>query len=73
MVPAGGKGRFSLEDVVCGGMMVDLLGKEGEMARSCEHGRELIRLGLKEDLAFCVQTNVSSSVPVFKKGSITLD
>jgi phosphosulfolactate phosphohydrolase-like enzyme len=44
-----------------------------EMARSCEHGRELIRLGLEEDLAFCVQTNVSSSVPVFKKGSITLD
>jgi 2-phosphosulfolactate phosphatase len=95
MVPAGGKGRFSLEDVVCGGMMMDLLGKEGaaltdgarasrilykafdrdllEMARSCEHGRELIRLGLEEDLAFCVQTNVSSSVPVFKKGSITLD
>ena len=95
VVPASGKGKFSLEDVVCGGMMMDLLGKEGvaltdggrasrilykafdrdllEMARSCEHGRELISLGLEEDLAFCVQTNVSSSVPVFKKGSITLD
>ena len=95
LVPAGMKGRFSLEDVVCGGMMVDLLEKEGvaltdgarasrilykafahnllEMARTCDHGRELIRLGLEEDLAFCVQTNVSSCVPVFKKGSITVD
>lgn len=95
VVTAGRKGRFSLEDVVCGGMMMDLLGKESvaltdgarasrilykafdhdllEMARTCDHGRELIRLGLGEDLAFCVQTNVSSSVPVFKKGSITLD
>ncbi len=95
MVPAGKKGGFSLEDVVCGGMMLDLLGKEGValtdsagasrilykafegdllgMVRSCEHGRELIRLGFEEDLAFCVQTNVSSSAPVFKKGFITLD
>ncbi|MFQ5842792.1 MAG: 2-phosphosulfolactate phosphatase, partial [Thermodesulfobacteriota bacterium] len=95
IVPAGGEGKFSLEDVVCGGMMMDLLKREGvvltdgarasrilykafsrgllEMARTCRHGRELIRLGLEEDLAFCVQTNFSSCVPVFKKGSITLD
>ncbi|MFB0507474.1 MAG: 2-phosphosulfolactate phosphatase [Thermodesulfobacteriota bacterium] len=95
MVPAGMKGRFSLEDVVCGGMLIDLLEKQGvaltdgarasrilykafarnllEMARTCEHGRELMRLGFEEDVAFCVQTNVSSCVPVFKKGSITLD
>ncbi len=95
MVPAGKKGRFSLEDVVCGGMMMDLLEREGvaltdgarasrilykafapnllEMARTCEHGQELIRLGLDEDLAFCVRTNVSSCVPVFKKGSVRLD
>lgn len=44
-----------------------------EMARTCEHGRELIRLGLEEDLAFCVQTNVFSSVPVFKRRSIIVD
>ncbi len=54
---------------VDGGFVRDLR----EMARSCEHGRELIRLGFEENLAFCVQTNVSSSVPVFKEGSITVD
>lgn len=95
IVPAGLRGNFSLEDVVCGGMMITLLEKNGigltdgaraarmlykafshdlqEMARISEHGRELIQLGLEEDLAFCVQTNISSSVPVFRKGSITLD
>jgi 2-phosphosulfolactate phosphatase len=95
MVPAGGKGKFSLEDVVCGGMMMDLLEREGvaltdaaraacilyrtfahdllEMARNSEHGRELIRVGLEDDLALCVQTNVSSSVPVFRDGSIRVD
>ena len=95
MVPAGLRGGFSLEDVVCGGMMLDLLEKRGvalmdgaraacilykafhrdlpEMARNSEHGRDLIQLGYEEDLDFCLQTNVSSSVPVFKKGSITLD
>ncbi len=95
IVPAGLRGVFSLEDVVCGGMMIDLLEKKGvaltdgaraacilykafnrdllEMARTSEHGRELIQLGFEEDLAFCLQTSVSSSVPVFRKGSITLD
>ena len=95
MVPAGLRGGFSLEDVVCGGMMIDLLEKNGvaltdgaraacilykdfdrdlpEMARTSEHGRELIQLGFEEDLGFCAQTNVSSSVPVFREGSITLD
>ncbi|MCK5552949.1 MAG: 2-phosphosulfolactate phosphatase, partial [Deltaproteobacteria bacterium] len=29
MIPAGKRGRFSLEDVVCGGMMIDLLAKRG--------------------------------------------
>jgi phosphosulfolactate phosphohydrolase-like enzyme len=33
----------------------------------------LIRVGLEADLALCVQTNVSSSVPVFKDGSIRVD
>lgn len=92
MVPAGGKGKFSLEDVVCGGMMMQLLEREGvaltdaaraacilyrafahdllEMARNSEHGRELIRVGLEEDLALCVQTNISSSVPCFRDGSV---
>lgn len=94
MIPSGGKGKFSLEDVVCGGMMMDLLEREGvtltdaaqascilykafaddllEMAKNSEHGRELIRVRLEEDLAFCVQTDVSSSVPVFRDGSIRL-
>jgi 2-phosphosulfolactate phosphatase len=95
MVPAGKKGKFSLEDAVCGGMMIDLLEKRGveltdaargagilykafdedllEMARISEHGRTLIQRGFGEDLGFCVQTDVSSLVPVFRKGSITLD
>jgi 2-phosphosulfolactate phosphatase len=95
MVPAGKRGKFSLEDVVCGGMMIDLLEKRGvtltdgaraacilykafhgdlhEMAKTSDHGRSLIRLGFEEDLGFCVQTNVSTLVPVFRKGSITLD
>ena len=95
MIPAGKRGKFSLEDVVCGGMIIDLLAKRGveltdaaraagilyrafdgdllEMARISEHGRTLIELGFGEDLGFCVQTNVSSLVPVFRKGSITLD
>jgi 2-phosphosulfolactate phosphatase len=95
IIPAGREGKFSLEDVVCGGMMMDLLKREGvvltdgarascilykafahdllEMARNSEHGRELIRLGLEEDLAFCVQTNVSVLVPVFREGSLTVD
>ncbi len=94
MVPAGGKGKFSLEDVVCGGMMMDLLKRGGvaltdaarascilykafahdllEMARNSEHGGKLIQLGLEEDLAFCVQTDISSSVPSFREGSVRL-
>jgi 2-phosphosulfolactate phosphatase len=92
MIPAGKRGKFSLEDAVCAGMMIDLLEKRGvdvtdgaraaciiykafdgdllEMARISEHGRTLIRLGFEEDLGFCVQTNVSSLVPVFRNGSI---
>jgi len=95
MIPAGGKGKFSLEDVVCGGMMIDLLEKKGVsltdsgrvacilyrvfvhdllgMARSSEHGQHLMRVGLEEDLPFCVRTDVSSLVPIFKKGSITVE
>jgi Uncharacterized conserved protein len=60
--------RLNLVDAVTG-METDL----PEMARDSEHGRELIQLGYEEDLDFCLQTNVSSSVPVFRKGSITLD
>lgn len=95
MIPAGGKGKFSLEDVVCGGMMIDLLEKKGVsltdsgrvacilyrafahdllgMARSSEHGQHLMRVGLEEDLPFCVRSDVSSLVPVFKRGSITVE
>ena len=54
---------------VDGGFARELL----EMTRSCEHGRELIQLGLEGNLAFCVQTNVFSSGSVCKRGSITVD
>jgi len=95
MVPACKRGKFSLEDAVCGGMMIDLLEKRGvdltdgaraasilyrsfdgdllEMARISEHGRTLIRLGFEEDLSFCVQTNISLLVPVFRNGSVRLE
>jgi 2-phosphosulfolactate phosphatase len=95
MVAAGKRGKFSLEDVVCAGMMIDLLEKRGVdltdgaraasilyrsfdggllgMARISEHGRTLIRLGFEEDLSFCVQTNISLLVPVFRDGSIRLE
>ncbi len=95
IVPAGLRGFFSLEDVVCGGMMIDLLEKRGvaltdgaraarllykafdsdllKMARTSEHGRDLIQLAFEEDLSFCVQTNISSLVPIFRNGSITVN
>jgi 2-phosphosulfolactate phosphatase len=32
------------------------------------HGRDLAKLGLEEDLAFCAQTDLTRVVPVFKDG-----
>jgi 2-phosphosulfolactate phosphatase len=35
------------------------------------HGRDLIELGLKEDLAYCAKTDRFHSVPVFRQGVIS--
>ncbi len=95
--PSGDEGRFSLEDTLCGGMIIDLILKnkpqdiiltdasqvahvlfkrfEGnllEAFRISHHGNKLIRLGRGDDLPYCAQTNISSIVPVFKDGVITV-
>jgi len=41
-----------------------------EALRLSRHGQELIGLGLKEDLAFCSQTDVTDIVPTFRDGVI---
>ncbi len=93
--PSGDKGNFSLEDTVCGGMLVDLIIKGGknpialtdashtahilyqrfkgnllEAFHLSHHGRELIDLGLEEDLLYCSQIDITDIVPVFREGVI---
>jgi 2-phosphosulfolactate phosphatase len=41
-----------------------------EALRSSHHGKDLLRLGLGDDLAYCAQTDICSIVPVFKDGVI---
>jgi 2-phosphosulfolactate phosphatase len=93
--PSGDKGNFSLEDTVCGGMLIDLIIKKGkktialtdasytahilyqrfkdnlvESFRLSHHGRELIDLGLEEDLLYCSQVDITDIVPIFRDGVI---
>jgi 2-phosphosulfolactate phosphatase len=95
LFPSGDKGNFSLEDTVCGGMLIDLIIKrekkpialtdasheahilyqrfEGNLLEAfhlSHHGRELIDLGLGDDLLYCARTNITNIVPIFKKGVI---
>jgi len=95
LFPSGDKGNFSLEDTVCGGMLIDLIIKRGkkpialtdashaahilyqrfegnllEAFHLSHHGRELIDLGLGDDLLYCARTNITNIVPIFKKGVI---
>ncbi len=92
---SGDKGNFSLEDTVCGGMLVDRVIHRGrkpvsltdashtarilyqrfkdnllEAFRLSHHGRELIDLGLEEDLSYCAQTDTTDIVPIFRDGVI---
>ena len=96
--PSGDKGDFSLEDTVCGGMLIDLIIKKGKKPitltdasytahilyqrfkdnligafRLSHHGRELIDLGLEEDLLYCAQIDTTNIVPIFKDGVIKVD
>ena len=96
--PSGDEGNFSLEDTVCGGMLIDvILRKWGktigltdsscaaqllyqrfrdqlvEALRLSNHGKDLIDLGLGDDLPYCAQTDITSIVPVFRDGVIKVD
>jgi len=93
--PSGDEGDFSLEDTVCGGMLIDLITKKGQKPISLtdasygarilyerfeanlleaihlsRHGKELMKRGFGEDLAYCVQTDMTDIVPEFKDGVI---
>lgn len=95
LFPSGDEGRFSLEDVVCGGMVIDRICKkrgksihltdasssarilyqrfEGslvEALRLSNHGRDLLALGLEDDLFYCSQTDRIDLVPTFRDGVI---
>lgn len=98
LFPSGDKGDFSLEDTVCGGMLIDLIIKGGkepisltdaahaaqilyqrfednllEAFHLSHHGRELIDLGLGDDLSYCAQIDTTDIVPIFRDGVIKVD
>lgn len=93
--PSGDHGRFSLEDTVCGGMLIDLIIKGmdhppilTDASRTAQvlyqsfknnvveafrlscHGKDLIDLGLEEDLLYCGQVDITEVVPIFRQGVI---
>ena len=95
LFPSGDEGAFSLEDVVCGGMLIDRITRKSpapvhltdassaarilyqnfegrllEAFRLSGHGRDLEVLGLREDLSYCAQTDVTNLVPTFREGII---
>jgi len=98
LFPSGDEGNFSLEDTVCGGMLVDLIIKRkkkpialtdashaahilyqrfednlSEAFHLSHHGRELIDLGLGDDLFYCARTDITNIVPIFKEGAIRVN
>jgi 2-phosphosulfolactate phosphatase len=95
--PSGDEGDFSLEDTVCGGMLIDVITKAGQKPISLtdasytaqvlykrfetnlleafhlsRHGKELMKRGFGEDLAYCAQIDMTDIVPQFKDGVIKL-
>ena len=95
LFPSGDKGNFSMEDTVCGGMLIDMILRKGEETISLtdasraahllyqrfranlvealhlsSHGRDLIDLGLGDDLPYCAQTDITDLVPIFREGVI---
>jgi len=96
--PSGNGGIFSLEDTVCGGMLIDLILKMKkkyvmltdasqsahilyqrfredllEAFQLSNHGKDLIDLGLEDDLRYCAQVDITEIVPTFKGGAIRTD
>jgi len=95
LFPSGDEGRFSLEDAVCGGRVIDWICKKRgksilltdaassarilyqrfetnlvEALRLSNHGRDLLALGLEDDLSYCAQTDIIDLVPTFRDGVI---
>jgi 2-phosphosulfolactate phosphatase len=94
--PSGDEGRFSIEDTLCGGMIIDLLIGEAKTIQLTDaslcghalfkryeknlseafhlshHGKELIDLGLKNELLFCSRLNTTEFVPIFRNGVIRI-
>ena len=93
--PSGDEGDVSLEDTICGGLLIDLITKIGqepivltdasysaqilykrfeanllEGFHFSRHGKELMRRGFEEDLAYCAQIDMTDIVPQFKDGVI---
>jgi 2-phosphosulfolactate phosphatase len=93
--PSGDEGDFSLEDTICGGMLIDLITKKGQKPISLtdaswsaqilykrfetnlleafhlsRHGKELMRRGFEEDLAYCARVDMTDIVPEFRDGVI---
>jgi 2-phosphosulfolactate phosphatase len=93
--PSGDEGDFSLEDTICGGMLIDIITKTGQKPISLtdasytaqtlykrfegnlleafhlsRHGKELMKRGFEEDLAYCAQIDMTDIVPQFKDGVI---
>jgi len=93
--PSGDEGNFSLEDSVCGGMLIDVILRKGkktigltDSSRAAQllyqrfrdqlvealclsnHGKDLIDLGLGDDLPYCAQTDITALVPIFNEGVI---
>lgn len=93
--PSGNRENFSLEDTVCGGMLIERIMSQRknppvltdaslsahilyqrfeanlvEALRLSHHGREMIDLGLGDDLPYCAQTDIIDIVPIFRNGVI---
>ena len=96
--PSGDEGNFSLEDNLCGGMLIERIMKISgrrialtdashcvrilcerykanivEAFRLSHHGKELIKRGFGEDLAYCAQIDITDVIPQFKDGVIRTD
>lgn len=47
-------------------------GRLGDLLHLSEHGRNLLKLGLQEDLMFCAQLGTLTILPVFTEGQVVL-
>lgn len=47
-------------------------GRLGELLHLTEHGQNLLKLGLQEDLLFCAQLGTSTLLPRFVEGQVTV-